>query len=202
MVALGPRPAGSAALGEDARLHQEGAVGARSSRRTGVRGQQTPAGPIKMVNLRAMVGGPATRNGSSSPATTTPSCSRNVKFVGANDGGSSAAFLIELGARSSRRAARDADRAAVPRRRRGGPHRVGGSRQSLRQPLLRRRGSQGRDARHDSGARPGRHDRRPRSPHQARVAVHRLADRRHLGRRPAGPPAVRRRGDRGRSTTT
>ena len=51
-----------------------------------------------MVNLTATIPGaaPEPTIASSSPATTTPSCFKEFTFVGANDGGSSAAFLIEL----------------------------------------------------------------------------------------------------------
>ena len=61
-------------------------------------------------------------------------------FVGANDGGSSAAFLIELARALEAAHAADGRRAAVPRRR-GSGRRVAGRRPHLRQPLLRAGGA-------------------------------------------------------------
>ena len=49
-----------------------------------------------MVNLRAMVGGPANARRIIVAGHYDTKLFKNVKFVGANDGGSSAAFLIEL----------------------------------------------------------------------------------------------------------
>ena len=95
MVSFGPRPAGSAAL-EQTRAYirkQLGAIGLT------VREQpfeaNTPLGPVKMVNLRATIQGPGTRRLVFAGHYDTK-LFREFRFVGANDGGSSAAFLIEL----------------------------------------------------------------------------------------------------------
>jgi Zn-dependent M28 family amino/carboxypeptidase len=62
----------------------------------------TPLGRVKMVNVRAVI--PASASGSSQPAGRLiiaghydTKLFRDFRFVGANDGGSSAAMLIELG---------------------------------------------------------------------------------------------------------
>lgn len=95
LVLIGPRPAGSAAL-EQARRYitsQLSAIGVP------VREQafeaDTPAGPIRMVNLIATIPGDR-------PARLAIAGHYDTKhfddfaFVGANDGGSSAAFVVEL----------------------------------------------------------------------------------------------------------
>ncbi|HET9263572.1 MAG TPA: M28 family peptidase [Vicinamibacterales bacterium] len=98
IVEIGPRPAGS-----------EGAARTREYITTQLRAlgltvaeqsfeAQTPLGPIRTVNLRAMVPG---TNGTAGPRLVIAGhydtkLFRDFAFVGANDGGSSAAFLIEL----------------------------------------------------------------------------------------------------------
>ena len=89
---------------------------------------------------------------------------REFRFVGASDGGSSAAFLLELARVLKARAERVHDRAAVPRRR-GSGRRVG---RAPTTPTAAATTSTQREAgRHAQGhpqaLRPGRHDRRPRS---------------------------------------
>ena len=95
LVALGPHPAGSPAV-EQARSYikrqlREAGVGASEQ----AWDDQTPAGPIHMVNLAATIPG-------ASPSRLVIAGHYDTKrfrefpFVGANDGGSSAAFLIEL----------------------------------------------------------------------------------------------------------
>jgi Zn-dependent M28 family amino/carboxypeptidase len=103
LVAIGPRAAGT-----------DGAVRAREyiTRRLKEAGldvveqrfePQTPAGPLDMVNLRARI--PGTSPGAGSPPNDRrvivaghydTKRFREFTFLGANDGGSSAAFLIEL----------------------------------------------------------------------------------------------------------
>jgi Zn-dependent M28 family amino/carboxypeptidase len=95
LVALGPRPAGSAAIGQarayiEAQLKTAGVAFTEQAW-----DDQTPAGPIHMVNVIATI--PGTR-----PARIVLAGHydtkqfRQFRFVGANDGGSSAAFVLEL----------------------------------------------------------------------------------------------------------
>jgi Zn-dependent M28 family amino/carboxypeptidase len=95
LVALGPRPAGSPALGQ-ARAYIEGqlkAAGVAFAEQAW--DDQTPAGPLRMVNVMATIPG-------ASPARIVIAGHydtkrfRQFRFVGANDGGSSAAFVLEL----------------------------------------------------------------------------------------------------------
>lgn len=98
IVEIGPRPAGSEGAARTrgyitAQLKALGLTVEEQSFEA-----QTPLGPIRTVNLRAVVPG--------STGTTGPrliiaghydtKLFRDVTFVGANDGGSSTAFLIEL----------------------------------------------------------------------------------------------------------
>jgi Zn-dependent M28 family amino/carboxypeptidase len=96
MVALGPRPAGSAALAKtrDYIKKELSALGLTAEEQAFE--ASTPAGPIKMVNLRTVVGGPSTAKRIVVAGHYDTKLFKDVKFVGANDGGSSAAFLIEL----------------------------------------------------------------------------------------------------------
>ena len=95
MVALGPRPAGSPPLQQTrAYITKElAAIGLKAEEQPFE--PQTPLGPVKMVNLRATIPGPG-------PGRLVIAGHYDTKifhefpFVGANDGGSSAAFLIEL----------------------------------------------------------------------------------------------------------
>ena len=116
---------------------------------------------------------------------------RDRPFVGANDGASSAAFLIEL-ARVLEARPRDVHlRTGLVRRRRGLLRRVGRvrparrPRQHLRQPPLRAGGAEGRCPGHHQGHDPRRHDRRPRPRAAPRCEVDAMADRVDLEPRPA-----------------
>jgi len=95
LVAIGPRPAGSPGI-EAARRYirdQIAAIGLSATERAF--DAQTPLGPLKMVNLsvgipgarpeRLLIGGHYDTK-----------LFRRFRFVGANDGGSSAAVLLEL----------------------------------------------------------------------------------------------------------
>jgi Zn-dependent M28 family amino/carboxypeptidase len=97
MVALGPRPAGSAALAKtrDYIKKQLSAAGLKVEEQAFE--ASTPAGPINMVNLRAMVGGPSNAKRIIVAGHYDTKLFKNVRFVGANDGGSSAGLAIELG---------------------------------------------------------------------------------------------------------
>jgi glutaminyl-peptide cyclotransferase len=95
LVALGPRPAGSPAI-DQARGYikaQLAAAGVTPVEQAWE--DRTPAGPIKMVNLIATIPG-ASKNRLIIGGHYDTKRFREFRFVGANDGGSSAAFLIEL----------------------------------------------------------------------------------------------------------
>jgi Zn-dependent M28 family amino/carboxypeptidase len=95
LVALGPRPAGSPAI-DQARAYikaQLAASGVTVAEQVWT--DQTPAGPIRMVNLIATLPG-ASKNRLIIGGHYDTKRFREFRFVGANDGGSSAAFLIEL----------------------------------------------------------------------------------------------------------
>jgi hypothetical protein len=96
MVGLGPRPAGSPALQQtrDYITRQLGAIGLKTEEQPFT--AETPMGPIKMVNLRATIPGRGPGRLVIGGHYDTK-LFREFPFVGANDGGSSAAFLIELG---------------------------------------------------------------------------------------------------------
>jgi Zn-dependent M28 family amino/carboxypeptidase len=99
IVEIGPRPAGS-----------PGAARAREYISTQLKGlglavqeqafdAATPVGPVRSVNLRAVIPGP---KGTAGPRIVIAGhydtkLFREFPFVGANDGGSSTAFLVELG---------------------------------------------------------------------------------------------------------
>ena len=95
LVAIGPRPAGSAAI-EQARSYIKGRLAA-----AGVTvieqawEDQTPLGKTHMVNLIATIPG-ASQDRLVLSGHYDTKLFRDFRFVGANDGGSSAAFLIEL----------------------------------------------------------------------------------------------------------
>ena len=95
LVALGPRPAGSPAL-EQSRAYirqQLAAAGVASTDQAW--DAQTPVGKMRMVNLIATIPGARTDRIVFAGHYETK-LFREFRFVGANDGGSSAAFLIEL----------------------------------------------------------------------------------------------------------
>ena len=96
MVALGPRPAGSEALAKtrDYIKKELSALGLTVDEQAFE--ASTPAGLITMVNLRTTIGGPSTAKRIIVAGHYDTKLFKNAKFVGANDGGSSAAFLIEL----------------------------------------------------------------------------------------------------------
>lgn len=95
LVALGPRPAGSAAI-EQARQYikdQLGRAGLTAAEQAW--DDRTPSGPVHMVNLMATIPG-ASKDRLIVAGHYDTKKFRDFRFVGANDGGSSAAFLIEL----------------------------------------------------------------------------------------------------------
>lgn len=98
IVAIGPRPAGSAALqrARDYIAAQLKAAGLTADEQAFE--AATPIGPIRMVNVRSVVPGSNTSKGRLVIAGHYDTkLFKDFVFVGANDGGSSAAFLLELG---------------------------------------------------------------------------------------------------------
>ena len=95
LVAIGPRPAGSPAI-EQTRQYirtQLAAAGVQDVEQAW--DDQTPIGKTHMVNLIATIPG-ASRDRLVISGHYDTKLFRAFRFVGANDGGSSAAFLIEL----------------------------------------------------------------------------------------------------------
>src|SRR5216110_2329799 len=95
LVALGPRPAGSAAI-EQSRQYikaQLAAAGVPAAEQAW--DADTPLGRVHMVNLIATIRGVSSDRIAITGHYDTK-LFREFRFVGASDGGSSAAFLIEL----------------------------------------------------------------------------------------------------------
>ena len=95
MVAIGPRPAGSPAI-EQTRKYikdQLTAIGLKTVEQAW--DDETPLGRVHMVNLIATIPG-ATRDRLAITGHYDTKLFREFRFVGASDGGSSAAFLLEL----------------------------------------------------------------------------------------------------------
>jgi len=95
MVAIGPRPAGSPAI-EQTRKYikdQLAAIGLKAVEQAW--DDETPLGKVHMVNLIATIPG-ATRDRLAITGHYDTKLFREFRFVGASDGASSAAFLIEL----------------------------------------------------------------------------------------------------------
>jgi hypothetical protein len=95
LVAIGPRPAGSAALGQARAYIKKQLAGAGVAVREQSWDARTPVGIVPMVNLIATLPG-ASKNRLVVAGHYDTKRFREFRFVGANDGGSSAAFLIEL----------------------------------------------------------------------------------------------------------
>jgi len=95
LVAIGPRPSGSAAI-EQSRKYikdQLAAIGLKPVEQAW--DDETPLGRVHMVNLIATIPG-ASPNRIAITGHYDTKLFREFRFVGASDGGSSAAFLIEL----------------------------------------------------------------------------------------------------------
>ena len=95
-VAIGPRPAGSAALAETRQYIVEQLKAAGIETREQPFEAQTPIGPVKMVNLIATI--PGARPERIALATHYETkLSREFRFVGASDPAASVAAVLELG---------------------------------------------------------------------------------------------------------
>ena len=97
LVSIGPRPSGSAAIAQSRTYikSQLAAIGVTPVEQAWT--DQTPTGPVPMVNLIATFPGTGTsKNRLVIAGHYDTKRFREFRFVGANDGGTSAAFLIEL----------------------------------------------------------------------------------------------------------
>lgn len=95
MVALGPRPAGSPAIENTRKYIKEQLAASGLTAVDQAWDDRTPLGTVHMVNLIATIPG-ASKNRLVIAGHYDTKKFREFPFVGANDGGSSAAFLIEL----------------------------------------------------------------------------------------------------------
>jgi len=97
MVAIGPRPAGSAALKQTRDYIKKELAAAGLQAEEQPFDAQTPAGPIHMVNIRATLPGQTQGRGRIViGGHYDTKLARDFTFVGASDGASSAAFVLEL----------------------------------------------------------------------------------------------------------
>jgi glutaminyl-peptide cyclotransferase len=95
MVAIGPRPAGSPALDQTRRYIKEQLASAGVAVVEQTWDDQTPLDKVKMVNLVATIPG-ARKERIVIAGHYDTKLYRQFRFVGASDGGSSAAFLLEI----------------------------------------------------------------------------------------------------------
>jgi hypothetical protein len=95
LVAIGPRPAGSAAIEQSRKYIKDQLAAAGLKVVEQAWDNETPLGRVHMVNLIATIPG-ASPNRIAITGHYDTKLFREFRFVGASDGGSSAAFLIEL----------------------------------------------------------------------------------------------------------
>jgi glutaminyl-peptide cyclotransferase len=95
LVSLGPRPAGSPAIEQSRKYIREQLGRAGITVAEQAWDDLTPDGPVHMVNLTATIPG-TTKDRIVIAGHYDTKRIREFRFVGANDGGSSAAFLIEI----------------------------------------------------------------------------------------------------------
>ena len=95
VVALGPRPAGSSAIEQTRQYIKTQLAQVNIPVSEQAWDDTTPAGPVHMVNLIATIPG-ASKNRIIIAGHFDTKRYREFRFVGANDGGSSTAFLIEI----------------------------------------------------------------------------------------------------------
>jgi Zn-dependent M28 family amino/carboxypeptidase len=97
LVELGPRPAGSPALDRARDYIRKELTAAGLTVQEQRFEAQTPLGPVQMVNLRATLPGAAGSRGRIIiGGHYDTKLEKNFRFVGASDGASSAAFLLEI----------------------------------------------------------------------------------------------------------
>jgi glutaminyl-peptide cyclotransferase len=94
-VAIGPRPAGSAAIEQSRKYMKDQLAAAGVSVTEQAWDDETPLGKVRMVNLIATIPG-ARKERLVVAGHYDTKLFRQFRFVGANDGASSAAFLLEL----------------------------------------------------------------------------------------------------------
>ena len=96
IVGIGPRPAGSEGIGKtrDYIKQQMTALGLKVAEQAFE--ASTPVGPVKMVNVSVSIPGTAGKKRLIIGGHYDTKLFKEFKFVGANDAGSSTAFLIEL----------------------------------------------------------------------------------------------------------
>jgi glutaminyl-peptide cyclotransferase len=95
LVALGPRPAGSPAIEQSRKYIKDQLASAGVPVVEQAWDDRTPLGNVRMVNLIATIAG-AQKDRIVIAGHYDTKLFRQFRFVGANDGGSSAAFVIEL----------------------------------------------------------------------------------------------------------
>ena len=95
LAAIGPRPAGSPAIEQSRKYIKDQLAASGIAPAEQAWDDQTPLGKVHMVNLVATVPG-ARKDRLMIAGHYDTKLFRQFRFVGANDGGSSAAFLIEL----------------------------------------------------------------------------------------------------------
>ena len=95
LVAIGPRPSGSPAIEQARKYIKDQLAAAGVSFVEQVWDEQTPIDKVRLVNLIATIPG-ARRDRIAITGHYDTKLFREFRFVGASDGGSSAAFLIEL----------------------------------------------------------------------------------------------------------
>jgi glutaminyl-peptide cyclotransferase len=95
MVAIGPRPAGSAAIERTRKYIKEQLAASGLTATEQAWDDQTPLGKVHMVNLVVTIPG-ASKDRLIIAGHYDTKLFRDIQFVGASDGASSAAFLIEM----------------------------------------------------------------------------------------------------------
>src|SRR5439155_17616230 len=95
LVAIGPRPSGSPAIEQTRKYIKDQLAAAGLSAVAQTWEDQTPLDKVRMVNLIATIPG-ARKDRIVFAGHYDTKLSREFRFVGASDGGSSAAFLLEL----------------------------------------------------------------------------------------------------------
>ena len=96
VVAFGPRPAGSPALAKTRDYIRKELAALGLTVKEQAFEATTPAGKVRMVNVRTVIGGADADRRLIIAGHYDTKLFKDLKFVGANDGGSSTGFLIEL----------------------------------------------------------------------------------------------------------